>query len=88
MLLSFFFNIQCQGSYKSQHTERITRGAGDKKGQEREAQNSGGTETLGDLWKGEGWGGVHGVYKMDTSGTFRKENRELERGGFGVDERR
>ena len=22
------------------------------------------------LWKGEGWGGVHGVNKMDTTGTF------------------
>ena len=30
------------------------------------------TETLGDLWKGEGWGGVHRVYKMDTTGTIRR----------------
>ena len=37
-----------------------------------------GKETLGDLWKGEGWGGQHGVYKMDTPGTFRKESREFE----------
>jgi len=29
-----------------------------------------GTEIL-DLWKGEGWGGEHGVNKMDTTGTFR-----------------
>ena len=36
------------------------------------------TETLGDLWKGEGWGGVHGVNKMDATGTFRKKNREFE----------
>ena len=43
-----------------------------------------GTETL-DLWKGEGWGGEHGVYKMDITGTFRKESREFEGGGFGVD---
>ena len=27
-----------------------------------------GTET-GELWKGEGWGGVQGVNKMDTTGT-------------------
>ena len=40
-----------------------------------------GTET-GDLWKGEGWGGEH---KMDITGTFRKESREFEGGGFGVD---
>ena len=43
------------------------------------------TETLGDLWKGEGLGGVHGVYKMDTTETFRKESREYDGGGFGVD---
>ena len=42
-----------------------------------------GTETLGDLWKGEGWGGEHRVYKMDITGTFRKESREFEGGGFG-----
>ena len=29
------------------------------------------TETLGDLWKGEGWDGEHGEYKMDITGTFR-----------------
>ena len=44
-----------------------------------------GTETLGDLWKGEGWGGEQGVYKMDTTGTLRKEGREFEGGGVPVD---
>ena len=44
-----------------------------------------GTETLGDLWMGEGWDGEHGVYKMDITGTFRKESSEFEGGGFGVD---
>ena len=43
-----------------------------------------GTETLGDLWKGEEWGGVHGVYKLDITGTFRKESREFEGGGWGM----
>ena len=43
-----------------------------------------GTETL-DLWKGEGWDGVHGANKMDITGTFRKESRKFERGEFGVD---
>ena len=42
-----------------------------------------GTETLGDLWKGEGWGEEHGEYKMDITGTFRKESREFEGGGLG-----
>ena len=41
-----------------------------------------GTETLGDLWKGEGWGGEHGVYKLDITGTFRKESRQFEGGGL------
>ena len=44
-----------------------------------------GTETFGYLWKGEGWGGEHGVHKMDTTGTFRKESRKFEGGGDGVD---
>ena len=44
-----------------------------------------GIETFGDLWKGERWGGVHGVNKMYTTGTFRKKSREFEGGGFGVD---
>ena len=35
-------------------------------------------QTFGDLWKGEGWGGDHEVYKMDTTGTFRTlHDREL-----------
>ena len=34
---------------------------------------------------GEGWGGERGVYKMDVTGTFRKEIREFEGGGFGMD---
>ena len=42
-----------------------------------------GTETLGDLWKGEGWGGEHGEYKMDITETCRKESREFEGGGLG-----
>ena len=29
----------------------------------------------------EGWGGKHGEYKMDITGTFRKESREFEGGG-------
>ena len=44
-----------------------------------------GAKTLGDLWKEEGWGREHGVNKMDTTGTFRKESREFEGGGLGVD---
>ena len=44
-----------------------------------------GTDTLGNLWKGEGWGGVHRVNKMDTTGTCRKESREFEVDGLGVD---
>ena len=59
----FFFCIHCRGSYESQHTTHI-KGGMRQKGREWEAQNSGDTETLGDLWKGEGWDGEHGVYKI------------------------
>ena len=31
------------------------------------------------------WGGKHGEYKMDITGTFRKQSREFEGGRFGVD---
>ena len=34
---------------------------------------------------GEEWGEEHGVYKMDITGTCRKESRKFEGGGFGVD---
>ena len=47
-----------------------------REGWEREGQNSE-EQTLRDLWKGEGWGGEHGVYKMDTT--------EFEGSGFEVD---
>ena len=36
------------------------------------------SETLGDLWKGEGWVREHGLNKMYTTGTFRTlHDREL-----------
>ena len=41
-----------------------------------------GTETIGYMWKGEGWGRVHRVNKMDITGTFRRENRKFE--GVGL----
>ena len=52
------------------NTQRTTRWAGDKSSGEGRAKQWG-TELFGDLWKGEGWGGVHRVNKMDTTGTFR-----------------
>ena len=42
-----------------------------------------GTDTLGDLWKGEGWDGEHGEEKIDMTGTFRKESRGIEGSGLG-----
>ena len=71
--------------YKSKHTEYITRGAGDKR-DGRGSTKQWGTKTLGDLWKEEGWGRVHRVNKMDTTGTLRSlQYRDFEGGGFGVD---
>ena len=36
-----------------------------QEGREWEGQKQWGTETLGDLCKGEGWGGEHGEYDRD-----------------------
>ena len=49
------------------NTQCTTRGAGEGR------TKHWGTETLGDLWKAEGWGVVHRVNKMDTTRTFRKK---------------
>jgi len=67
------------------NTEHIAKGAGDKRGREREAQQQKSTGTSGDLWKGEGCGGVHGG-KQDRHYTdFQEGNRKFEGGEFGVD---
>ena len=57
------------------------KGSRRQEGWERAAQNS----RNRDLWKGEGWGEVHGANKMDITGTFKKESTEFEGSGFGVD---
>ena len=66
------------------NTQCTSRGAGDKRDGNGKDKTVG-YRDFGDLWKGEGGGGAHGVYKMDTTGTFRKESREFEGGGFGID---
>ena len=54
------------------NTRRTTRGAVEGR------TKQWGTDTLGDLWKGEGWAGDHRENKMDTTETFRTlHNREL-----------
>ena len=42
-----------------------------------------GTETIRDLWKGEGWGGDHGVYKMDIQGLSGRKEGNLKEVGLG-----
>ena len=79
----FFFCRPCRGLYESEHTTH-SKGGMRQDGREWEGQNSG-EQTLGNLWKGEGWGWEHGVYKMDITGTFMKKSREFEGSGFGVD---
>ena len=72
-----------------QQGEQETRGAGEGRKKKKQC----GTETSGDLWTGVGWGKVHRVNKIslqglsgpDMTGTLRKERREFEGGGFGVD---
>ena len=61
------------------NTQDVQQGSRRLEGWEREGENR---EGLTDLWKGEGWGRVHKVNRMDTTGTFRKEGREFEGGGF------
>ena len=53
-----------------------TRGAGEGR------TKQWGTETLGDLWKGEGWVGEHGVYKMDITGTSGRKAGNLKEVGL------
>ena len=69
--------------YESEHTERSTMGAGDKRGGrgKEKVWNSDMRRAV----EGRSGVGVHRVNKMDTTGTFRKESREFEGGGFGVD---
>ena len=43
------------------------------------------TETIGDLWKGEGWGRVHRVNKMDTSGRKAGNLKEVGLGWISGD---
>ena len=54
-----------------------TRGAGEGR------TKQWGTETFGDLWKGEGWGREHGVYKMDATGISGRKAENLKEVGFG-----
>ena len=75
------------------NTQRTTRGAGDKR------DWKGKDETVGNKYirrsvkgRGMGWGtwGIQDGHHRDfqdlaRQGTFRKEGREFEGGGFGVD---
>ena len=66
------------------YTQKCTiRGAGDKRGG-REKEKTVGNKDMRRYVEGRGMEG-YTVNKMDTTGTFRKESREFEGGGFGVD---
>ena len=70
-LFNFLFVYIVEARVRA-NTQRTTRGAGEGR------TKHWGTETLGDLWKGEGWGREHRVYKMDIAGTFTTlHDREL-----------
>ena len=42
-----------------------------------------GTETLGDLWKGEGWGGEHGYTRWTLLGLSGRKAGNLKEVGLG-----
>ena len=63
-----------------QQGEQETRGVGEER-----KKTVGNRDMRRSVEETAGWGGEHRVYKMGTTGTFRKESRELEGGGFGVD---
>ena len=55
-----------------------------QEGQEREAEKKWKTETV-DVRKGKGWGGVHGVNKMDNTVTFMSLHyRDFQEGKQGI----
>ena len=70
----FFFFVYLVEAHVRANTQRTARGD-ETRGAGVGRTKQWGTETLGDLWKREGWGGEHGEYKMDITGTFRKESR-------------
>ena len=66
---------------KTQHTAR---GSGDKTGRSRKDKKVENRD-IRRYVEGRGMNQGTWVYKMDITGTFRKESREFEVGGFGVD---
>ena len=77
----FVFNVEARIRANSQHIQGEQETMGTGEGSTKQC----GTEAFRHLWKGEGWGGVLRVNKMDTTGTFRKESRAFEGGRFCVD---
>ena len=82
LLLCFGHNIEAHmraNKQNVQQPEHETRGVGEGR------TKQWGTETLGDLWRGEGWGGEHGEYEMDTTGTFRSlYDKDFQKGKQGL----
>ena len=67
------------------NTQNVQQGEQDTRGVGEGRKKQWVTEIRGDLWKGEGWGRVHRVNKMDTTGTFRSlHDRDFLEGKQGI----
>ena len=91
-LYFFIFCIHCRGFYESKHTTH-NKGAGDKRGgrgKDKTVRNRNIRRSVeGRRMRRGTWGIQDGHHRdfqhLTQQGTFWKEGREFEGGGFGVD---
>ena len=81
---TIFFLVYLDEARMRANTQHISRGAGDKRGSNGKAKTVGNSDIRRSMeGRGMGWG-TWDIQDGHT-GTFRKENRKFEGGGFGVE---